>query len=486
MNGPGTQSLSRESLWVLVARFATILAAAASFKLAAVFLPAAEMARWSLFAGAAGFASGLLGGALNQGLGRFAHEALRRGALNGVVRRVSVAQIGLCAVGVLPVAFWLRTSGQTVFENHALTMSVLWVASTCGVLYLQLSGLTNVLRLRRSWAAAVALEGAARVLMLPLAFVFLGATFWAPAAASIGACVVGMIAAALALRKTAAPDIAAFEQWRSLRAFSLPLVGVGCAWWILQSSGRFILSHFAGLETVALYAVATGVVGATVGAAEGVISSVTLPVLYSRLSSDLTGHNAAAGEETARVGLQVLLLATAGLPFLALPLLVVFASPRYFGCAPLVAILFLAEWLRAGAGQVNGVFYARLRTGALLSPVTWAVLTQIVVAPLFVARGGLWGAVAASLVVYLVLFVATLSFAPRVFRRGLDWRPWLARVSAVAVAGLVLGTACARMPQLDMATAALAIALYGLAAAIASFSMRPHWEAALAHVPAAV
>jgi O-antigen/teichoic acid export membrane protein len=472
--------LVQESSWVLLARICTVAASLASFKVLTVVLPTSELAKWSLFSGLVGFAGGLLSGPLNQALGRFAHDAQRQSQLSSLTMGIAVAHVCAITLLVLPATAWLAW-GANALDASAQIAVALAGCAVMGTLYVTFSGLANVLRLRRSWAIAVGVEGAVRLAAIGVALLTVGRTLWTPVVATFVGPLCGALVALRALRRIqpgADESRVPLLAWRPLWTFAYPLIWVTFGWWFLQVSNRYILDRFATADAVAAYAVASGLVIALVGGLEGLISTVTLPVLYSRLPGLSDQERDESGDRTARVGMQAVLLATAGLPFLSLPLLTVFSGPRYYWCAPLVSALFIPEWFRAAAGQMNSAFYARFKTRAMFSPLSFAVVVQLGLAPLCIHFLGLWGTVIGSFAAYAALLLRTYLAIPSVLRVDVNWRGWFVHTTGVAAAGLTIGVLYGLGPQ-RMVAALVALVLYGSVVLAAVFLMRDDWEATL-------
>ena len=487
--GAFATGLVSEGGWVLVARITAILVSVLALKILATALPAAELGRWSLFTGLVSLVSGVLSGALNQGLGRFVNDAVRMNALNDIIFRGIGLHLGLCSLAIVPVAVWWWVYPATFGATQPAFLGAVLLLASLSSVFLHTSGTLNTLRLRSGWAVSNLAEGAVRIGAIGLGVAWIGQTFWIPVGCAVLGALSGIGMALVCLKRAYGLQLwrgERFPMWNEVRWFSSPLIVVGLGWWFLGTINRYVINGCIGLEDVAQYAVATSIAVGIVGAIEGLTSAVTLPILYSQLPQSTDDEVRQRGAATAIVSAQAVLLATAGIPLLGAPLIRLLASDQYVSSAALVGGCVIVEWLRSLGGQLNASFYARRQTDQLVPPLAIAVVVQLMAGIPLIWGFGMWGAVAASCIVYLALFVSMIQRAPEVFEVAANWLGWGGRFAALMAAGGLLAFG---LPSLASAlpygsglpAAGLVLGLYGTLTGIALLSMRRVWEGMLAY-----
>jgi O-antigen/teichoic acid export membrane protein len=464
-----------EGSWVLLARVVSAVVSIVAIKLLATYLSPAELGKWALFSGVVALMSGVLGGVLNQGIGRFANEAARHGSLSDLVIRGTLLHAVCVLIATVPVGVWLWSGASGFDARPSVLLAWFVLASTLNGTYALASGLLNILRLRDRWAAAIATEGIVRLAVLG-GLLATTATFWIPIQAMVVGAVAGILVASLTLqlRRSGSPQL--FSMWRDVFRFGGPLLAVNGAWWVLTTSNRYVLERVDGLSEVGAYAVAGGTAMALMGTLDGMLSSTTLPMLYSRLPESSVTESEERGNATAVVSMQAVLLLSAGLPFLGHAILSLLASRRYSHLALLFGLCLTAEFARSISGHLGAVFYARRAPHLLIRPVVIGAGLQVLVAVIAMKRFGIWGAPLASAAGYFTVLVATLMRTSLWRTQHAEWRGWLVRLAIVTIAGAVLGTWCAARQPIDPVPAALALAGYGLVAACSVIAQRRSWE----------
>lgn len=224
---------------------------------------------------------------------------------------------------------------------------------------------------------------------------------------------------------------------RSLRrmlAFSAPLVPAGLAIFISLYVNRVALSHFASLDEVGLFGIASRLAGVAGLIMVGIQSALT-PLVYQHFQEP---------ETPARIArlfnwfLAVAMAASLGLTLAAEKLLLIFATPEYMAAASLVAYLAPALLLSQMYIFAPGI--------AIRKKTHWQLWVAILAAGvsmlgnwLLVPRWGSAGAAVATLLSALVFFAAWVGVSQRLYRIPYAWgRIALATLAFAACVGLGL------------------------------------------------
>jgi len=147
-----------------------------------------------------------------------------------------------------------------------------------------------------------------------------------------------------------------FENIPTYLKFGIPLIPMTLAYWVVQSSDRYVIGYFMNVSQVGIYSVAYTLAGAI-----GVLLSPVLTVLLPDLS-DLYERKQVGELETRFQKIQKYYVAigsatTVGLAILARPLIKVISSPEFIaGTQPLiilsVAFLFYGLFILKGHLEV--------------------------------------------------------------------------------------------------------------------------------------
>lgn len=236
-------------------------------------------------------------------------------------------------------------------------------------------------------------------------------------------------------------------QLKAMLRFSAPLVPAGLAVFLSLYINRFALSHFASLEEVGLFGIASRIAGLSALLILGVQAALTPLVYQYHTEPETPGHLARLFGWFAAVALS-------GCLFLALfarELLMLFTTVEYLQAAPLVAILAPALLLSQMYVFAPGIAIAK-KTYWQLGVTVLSALISVSGNWLLVPRFGSWGAALATLAAALAFFLSWLVLSQRLYRIPYRWKgcalPTLA-FAGFAVAGVVLDrVALALLPAL--------------------------------------
>lgn len=239
---------------------------------------------------------------------------------------------------------------------------------------------------------------------------------------------------------------------RSLRrmlAFSSPLVPAGLAVFISLYVNRVALSHFASLDEVGLFGIASRLAGVAGLLMVGIQSALT-PLVYQHFQEP---------ETPARIArlfswfLAVAMAASLGLTLAAEKLLLVFATSEYMAAASLVAYLAPALLLSQMYIFAPGIAI-RKKTHWQLWVAVLAAGVSILGNWLLVPLWGSVGAAVATLFSALVFFFAWVGVSQRLYRIPYAW-------GRIALAVLGFGVCAGLGMALDAMEASFWLALSG-------------------------
>ena len=356
---------------------------------------------------------------------------------------------------ILPFADEL---GASVFGRAGM---FLWVAAAGTALLTAVQGqMVNGLHIQSLSASAYSLVASYRIVSL---LALLALFVWASVEVAVGITLLMLVFLILALgwrgRSSWSLPSFRFGPIRELLAFTLPLLPVQLAMWVVSSSDRFFIQHHLGLEDVGRYALVY-TFALLIPAIYGSVSGLFMTAIVRWYESD----------ERARVG-DVIGLAMRAYIAVGTAML----AGLYLGARPIITWIARAEYAFDGLEEValtvgaGGFFYGLLQLVTRLYDLakwTWAIsgiwlaamILNLVLNSLWIADFGLLGAAVATLVSYGFAIVIGWLFRPReivlrasmmrllLYLCGLVLGVWAVRSSSLATGDLgvvfSVATAC--------------------------------------------
>lgn len=229
--------------------------------------------------------------------------------------------------------------------------------------------------------------------------------------------------------------------------FGLPLVPNSLFLWLVNSSGRYFLTHYKGLGVVGVYS--AGYTIANIMTLFFMPISIVLFPVIAKLWGE--GKKEAVAANISLANRTYLLLAVPGafgLSYLAQPIVALLSSKAFAGGADIIFLLTLAN-LFYGIYQIN-LYGALLLEKNLKLTVYFAVagIFNLVLNFLLVPTWGLQGAALAMLCSFFLLASAVTRWAQSVIHFHFDWR---GTCKIVLAAGVMVATLalCERLIPLD-------------------------------------
>lgn len=197
------------------------------------------------------------------------------------------------------------------------------------------------------------------------------------------------------------PSAVSWSALKPMLAYALPLLPAALSWWIIRMSGRYFLTHSAGLAPVGLYAV-----------------SDKLPTLLYMVNlnfymawQDTVLRHYRPGEKDpflqatfasyVRAGLSVVVLMVLFLK----PFFTVMVGADYREAHIYVPWLLLAVVLLCVGGLYDVFFMAERRTRAILGSTLASAAVALIASAVLVPGCGLWGTVASTGLAAVVLLL---------------------------------------------------------------------------------
>jgi O-antigen/teichoic acid export membrane protein len=420
------------------ATLATMVLSLGSAALLTRTLSGEEYGVWSQFR----IVSGLVMTGLSLNLG---HGFLRFGAGASPERRGVIfshivgVQVALVLLGLLVVLPFADTLGELAFGRPGLSLW-LGVGAWALVTLVQVQ-LVNSLLMQSKAPRAYGLLSAYRILTL---VAFAALFVWPRVEVAVIVSVSMLLCVAVALGVSARNEL----RWprlglgpiRELLLFCLPLLPVQLAMWVVASSDRFFIKHYAGLEEVGRYALVY-------------TFALLIPTIYAAVSGIFMTAIVRwyEGEEYERVGAAVswalrAYVAVGGAMLLGL----------FVGARPIITWLSKAEYafdgveevaLAVGAGgflfglfQILTRLYDLAKRPWIISAI-WvsAMVLNLILNALWIPSMGAMGAALATAVSYATTFALAWALRPREVSLHTSIVPMALYLAGLAGLGWVAG-----------------------------------------------
>jgi len=374
-------------------------------------------------------------------------EARRRLAATALAFTAAAYAIALALAlplaGVL-AAWWIGSS------DYASALAIGLVQMAANGVFLQLLGQFRWARRPQAYGAISVLNAA-----LALGLGVLGSQLGGLNGVLAGQALAAAAAACAAALLSRGTRIGGFdrEALRRMLSFSLPLVPAGAAGFVAFYGNRGLLSALAGLEQVALYAVAARIAALTTLLVVGVQGALTPLVYLHHRDPDVPAQLARLFAAFLALALSLCLAVS-----LFAPELVMIAQASYAAAAELLPWLAPAALLSQMYVFAPGLGIARA-TGLQLAITVAAALLSLALNAGLIPYFGALGAAAANLVAAAAYFACWWIAGQRLYRLPMVWRP---KVVALAAYGAVLGAT--RIADSWPARLAMLLAFVGLVA----------------------
>jgi len=199
--------------------------------------------------------------------------------------------------------------------------------------------------------------------------------------------------------------------------YSFPLALSGLGTLFCHYGDRYYLQRHTSLADIGIYSLAYRI-GMLVSMMHGPFLFYWMGDVYR--IADLENGKAVTVRVFRYVTIYLVAVAVS-LSLFTRPMLTILATPAYYGAAVFAPWLLLAYTMRGMADQVRTVFSTRARTWEYTLVSVATVATALVTYGTLIPRYGVAGAVAATVSIFLVMFLVSLWRAQAVDRHDFEW-----------------------------------------------------------------
>jgi O-antigen/teichoic acid export membrane protein len=199
--------------------------------------------------------------------------------------------------------------------------------------------------------------------------------------------------------------------FKKILGYGFPLIGTGIAVWILNSSDRYFLAHYADLSSVGIYSV-----GAKLAGFLGMIAGA-FQLAWGPFATDIQYHDRAK-EIYAKVFLIYFIINIIGVFLISMhsiDILKVFTQPSYYSAKAVVPFLCLSTIIWSGYFIVVVGIYLTKKMQHTIWITIGAAAANIVLNFILVPRLGVIGAAFSIMIANLIIFVLTLAVSQRYY-----------------------------------------------------------------------
>lgn len=212
------------------------------------------------------------------------------------------------------------------------------------------------------------------------------------------------------------------EAAKDLRRFGVPFQLVTAGTFVLAFGDRIFLQKYQGRAEVGLYSLAYQFGFLLTGSGAAPYIRAWLPSRYHQLSLPEAERTIADNRGFLELSLICVTLAV-GMSVFVAPVLRIMAAPEYGDAAKYVPIILLAYLFQVWADVVSFGLQAAEKT-KWITVATWiSVATILVLYVVLIPRYGAMGAAVATLLSFIVRFIAQYSFSQRFRPMKYDWFP---------------------------------------------------------------
>lgn len=330
------------------------------------------------------------------------------------------------AVAVLPCVIVGMAMGNWVLAAFAFLYFVAQTGMSYFGAYFKCSGLTKMM------AAISALSGIVTIAANVVAIAYLGLGLVGYWIGNVLGCTLGVV---LYICLGGYRAFSSLRQWDreclgEMLRYSIPLIPNSVFWWINSSMDRFLLTALSTLSFVGLYSVASRI--------PQILSTIGGYFFQAWNISIFRDFGSVESRRFIRKGFDLvstLLFAGSGcLILLSEPLGAILFSGEFFQAWTLVPLLVTGTSVSLLNQFLGSIFTASKETGAIFSTTAMGSIVNIVLCAAFISLFGGIGAVVATLLSYIAVYVArAASIARRYPDLGLSHRWTVIQIAALII-----------------------------------------------------
>ena len=325
-------------------------------------------------------------------------------------RFFSIITISLFLSLILSIILFFSSGiiSQTITKD--ITTTFLFKIASILVIVITLNQLTlSFFRARRQikkYSAIVIVQTIAELSFI-LYLVYSGYGLFGALAASIVIKFISLIIQLVVIKFQIGFSLEPFRKLKPYFAYGLPLAPIILMTWIIHSSDLYILGFFTDTLKVGIYAGAY-ILAYVVYLFAGPLSSILYPVISRAWDKKNFKVVRTYLHYSFKYYLLLAIPATFALSILAKPLLAIFATPEAVSGAILVPFVVTGMLLYKSTAIVFFILSSEKRTKTVFAIYASGALINIILNFILIPKYGMLGAAIATLVTYVILFLAMM------------------------------------------------------------------------------
>lgn len=193
------------------------------------------------------------------------------------------------------------------------------------------------------------------------------------------------------------------QMWEMLR-YSIPLIFTGLAWWVNNSLDRFFILHYCGVDVNGIYAVANKIPTLLTAVHSVVYQAMQLSVFSEMKSADSKEYM----KKMYSIYNFIMVLAGAVLIVINIPLAQILFKGAYFVAWKYVPIMLISTIIYSVIGYTTVIAAVSSETITITVGTVSGAVVNALLNFLLIPRWGLHGAVIATMIGYLVIWVVLI------------------------------------------------------------------------------
>lgn len=254
-----------------------------------------------------------------------------------------------------------------------------------------------------------------------------------------------------------------FSHMKEYLSYGLPLIPTNLAFWVVQSSDRYVIGYFLGVTSVGIYSAAYSL-GASVYIISGILSFVLPPALSKLYDEGRMNEVKTHLSYSLKYSLAVAIPFIFGAAILAEPVLRMFSTSEIASegsfIVPVIAlgISFFGVYVM----PLQNLLLAK-KTKILAAIWITAALVNLGLNILVVPRWGILGAAITTLIAFALALGLTTYYSLKEFTFPVDWRFIIKSLIASGIMSLVIWVMHPQSNSATIITVLAGIAVYGVA-----------------------
>lgn len=216
--------------------------------------------------------------------------------------------------------------------------------------------------------------------------------------------------------------------------YSVPLIPNSLMWWLINSSSRYFINFFIGIEANGIFAVASRI-PALINIVSQVFSQAWQLSAFEEYgkSDDRKFYS-----NVFDFYFSLLLLATAGIVWVVKPVFSVAFAESYFTSWQPVPFLVLGTAFSAASGFIGVAYTASHKTGGVFRTSIYGGIISLVLNLIFIPTMGIIGAGISSMLSFFAMFVIRYFDTKEILEMRIKWKKVIITLLIIGLQTLVL------------------------------------------------